>query len=46
MNTNERNTDARSQVKVEGTQGLNNPQGGQASEISLVQATAGLHILL
>ena len=52
MNTNERKTDARSQVmghaahnEVEGAQGLNNPQGGQASEISLVQATAGLHIL-
>jgi len=52
MKTNERNTDAMghaahngSQVKIEGAQDLNNPQGGQASEISLVQATAGLHIL-
>lgn len=43
MNTNERKTDARSQVKTEGAQGLINPQGGK--EISLVQATAGLHIL-
>ena len=27
MNTNERKTDARTQVKTEGAQGLNNPQG-------------------
>ena len=27
MNTNERKTDARSQIKTEGAQGLNNPQG-------------------
>ena len=33
MNTHERNTDARSQVKTEGAQGLNNPQGGQAFDI-------------
>ena len=33
MNTNERNTDARSQVKTEGAQGLNNPQGGQTFDI-------------
>ena len=31
MNTNERNTDARSQVKTEGAQGLNNPQGVKPS---------------
>ena len=43
MNTNERKTDARSQVKTEGAQGLNNPQEGK--EISLVQATAGLGVL-
>ncbi|MHB8252924.1 MAG: hypothetical protein ACYDEV_04355 [Acidiferrobacter sp.] len=43
MNTNERKTDARSQVNTEGAQGLNNPQGGK--EISLVQATAGLGVL-
>ena len=33
MNTNERKTDARTQVKVEGAQGLNNPQGGQTFDI-------------
>ncbi|MHB1607131.1 MAG: hypothetical protein ACYCXX_00600 [Acidiferrobacter thiooxydans] len=43
MNTNERKTDARSQVNTEGAQDLNNPQGGK--EISLVQATAGLGVL-
>ena len=43
MNTNERNADARTQVDIEGAQGLNNPQGG--NEISLVQATAGLQVL-
>ena len=40
MNTNSRKQDARSQT--EGS-GISNPQGG--NEISLVQATAGLHIL-
>ena len=45
MNTNNRKQDARSQVRTEGAQDLSNPQGGQASEVSLVQATAGLHIL-
>lgn len=33
MNTNKRKTDARSQVKTEGAQGLNNPQGGQTFDI-------------
>jgi antirestriction protein ArdC len=33
MKTNERNTDARSQVKTEGAQGLDNPQGGQTFDI-------------
>ncbi len=33
MNTNKRRTDARSQVKTEGAQGLNNPQGGQTFDI-------------
>ena len=33
MNTNGRKTDARPQVKTEGAQGLNNPQGGQTFDI-------------
>ena len=33
MNTNRRNTDARSQVKTEGAQGLDNPQGAQIFDI-------------
>ena len=33
MNTHERNTDARSPVKTEGAQGLNNPQGAQTFDM-------------
>ncbi len=51
MNTNERKTDAMGhaahngpQVKVEGAQGLNNPQGFE-TEISLSQAMVGLTLL-
>ena len=42
MNTNKRRTDARSQVKTEGAQGLNNPQGVETL-IPMSDTCADLH---